>query len=128
MRSSKILVVDDQEITLSVLSDHLGRDHAVDTVEDGQQALEGFAPGQYDVALIDLGMPGMPGDEVARQIRGIDPTIVIVLITGWGLADDDPRRAAFDLHLVKPVGLVDLENTIAQAVRLHDERAAGQDA
>ena len=42
--------------------------------------MEEFVHGRYDVALIDLGMPGTPGDRVARQMRQVDPAVVTVMI------------------------------------------------
>jgi CheY-like chemotaxis protein len=59
------------------------------------------------VILLDLGMPGMSGIEVARRLREgqRNPQPVIVAVTGWGKADDRLRskEAGFDVHLVKPV-------------------------
>ena len=95
----------------------------METVLDGPEALERFAPGRYDVALIDLAMPGMPGDQVARKMQQLDPSVVAVLITGWDLKPDDARLAAFDFWLRKPFDdLGELEASVARAVELHDRR------
>jgi CheY-like chemotaxis protein len=70
-----------------------------------------------DVALIDLGLPGIDGFEVARQIRlhqnGRRP--VLVALTGYGASEHQSRTrdAGFDLHLVKPVDPVALRSLIA---------------
>lgn len=62
-----------------------------------------------DVALIDIGLPGIDGYEVARRLRAGDATgtIKLIALTGYGLADDQQRvlAAGFDLHLVKPVDM-----------------------
>jgi CheY-like chemotaxis protein len=60
-----------------------------------------------EVVLLDIGMPGMNGLEVARSIRALHatPRPFIVAVTGWGTHEDIQRslEAGFDLHLVKPV-------------------------
>ncbi len=123
VRRGRVLVVDDQvavgEMVLEILRDT----YEVRYVSNGRQALNAFANGGYDVALIDLGMPGIPGDQVAREIRQIDPPAVTVLMTGWKLGDGDPRLSAFDFHLWKPFKVLDeVRDVVARAVKLHDER------
>jgi CheY-like chemotaxis protein len=77
------------------------------TVHDGIEALqisEGFRP---EVIMLDIGMPGMNGYEVARRLRqrNSSPQPLLVAVTGWGKPDDETRsrEAGFDAHLVKPV-------------------------
>ena len=91
-------------------------------VRDGREALEQFVPGQWDVALIDLGMPGLSGDRVAAEMRAADSSLATILITGWPLAAADPRGSGFDFRLTKPFGLEIMEATVAQAIALHDAR------
>jgi len=99
--------------------------HHVELATDAEAALARVRPGQYDVAIIDLGMPGLSGQEVGRRLEALDPALARVLFTGWELAEDDPRRQAFDLQLAKPVvSLEALKQTVAQAVELRDRRAA----
>ena len=87
----------------------------------GPEALERFAPGAYDVALIDLGLPGLPGDRVAREMKRRDPLVVTGLITGWDLGPDDPRRDAFDFEIGKPFQDLDqVEKAVAAAIERHD--------
>jgi len=66
-----------------------------------------FAP---DVVLLDLGMPGMSGYDVARALRAQGSRQTIVAVTGWGdtAAKRQAREAGFDHHLVKPVDEADL--------------------
>ncbi|MHC5541498.1 response regulator, partial [Singulisphaera rosea] len=71
--------------------------------------------------LLDIGMPGMDGYEVARRIRSRDektnPEPLLVALTGWG-QDEDRRKskeAGFDLHLVKPVDPDVLQSLLAEA-------------
>jgi CheY-like chemotaxis protein len=71
------------------------------------------------VALLDIGLPGMDGYELARRLRArYGPgTAVLVALTGWGQEEDRRRaqEAGFDHHLVKPVDLSDLRALLAQA-------------
>ena len=73
--------------------------------------------------LIDLGMPGLPGDRVAREMKQVDPLVATVLITGWDLKPDDPRLVVFDLRIEKPFDDLDeIEDVVARAIELHDQR------
>ncbi len=66
----------------------------------------------------------MAGDRVAREIRRADPSLATVLITGWELAEDDPRASPFDFRIQKPFDdLGEVAEVVAEAVALHDERA-----
>ena len=75
------------------------------------------------MALIDLGIPKIPGHEVARQIRQRDPSVVTVLITGWVLPPEDERLTHFDLYLQKPIMAMALSGAMAQAAALYDSRS-----
>ena len=123
-RPARILVVEDEVEAAGFLCRFLEETHHLEVCASAEEALRRTRPGQFDVALIDLGLPGTPGDEVARQLRRRDPSLSTVLVTGWELAVDDPRRVPFDFHLAKPFADLDeLENTIARAIALRDERS-----
>jgi len=103
-----VLVVDDKidaAATLELLLKSLGHDTCA--AYDGHQALRLADEFDPDVVLLDIGMPGLDGYEVARRLRALkrERPMRIVAITGWG-QDADRRRsreAGFDVHLVKPV-------------------------
>ncbi|MDB5805336.1 MAG: chemotaxis protein CheY [Betaproteobacteria bacterium] len=106
--SRRVLVVDDSEDAAEGLSGLLSaRGHLVKTAHDGGRAIEIFTEFCPDIVLLDIGMPGMSGLEVARRLRERNriPRPFIVAVTGWGKAEDEARTqdAGFDLHLVKPV-------------------------
>ncbi|MDP6038200.1 MAG: response regulator, partial [Candidatus Latescibacteria bacterium] len=124
VRSSRILMVEDNDIVIQMTQALMVDKHILDVVADGAIALHRFEPNVYDVALIDLGLPGkMPGNQVAEKMKALDPHIVTILISGWELTDQDARLAPFDFYIQKPVGAPEhLLNVIAQAVDLHDER------
>src|SRR5690606_30706319 len=83
------------------------RQHATTVVYDGTSALEEFEKFQPDVVLLDIGLPGMNGYDVATELRSrpAGSELLLIAISGWG-QDEDRRRsreAGFDHHLVKPV-------------------------
>nr|WP_307731733.1 response regulator [Massilia antarctica] len=88
----------------------------------GVQMARSFLP---DVALVDIGLPGIDGYEVARRLRQGSDTchIKLIALTGYGLADDQRRvlEAGFDKHLVKPVEIANLLDAIGQCAATADE-------
>jgi signal transduction histidine kinase len=118
--SHRILVVDDNvdsAVTLTRLLRHAG--HEVQAAHSGLAALELARTVKPDVVLLDIGLPGMDGLEVARRLRcdlGLTESL-LVAVTGYG-HDDDRRRsedAGFNAHLVKPVDLGALNALLAQS-------------
>jgi signal transduction histidine kinase len=106
--AKRVLIVDDNVDAASMLSvvlRHCG--HEVRMAHSGPDALELARTFGPEVVLLDIGMPGMDGFEVARRLRKMNPQPrpLIVAVTGWGASDDErrTREAGFDLHLVKPV-------------------------
>ena len=123
IRSGRILIAEDDEIVREVLSESLSKIHDVVIVEDGQKALDLVQEDRFDVALIDLSLPGVPGDRIARRIRQVDPAVVTVLMTGWDLSENDPRRAPFDDFIPKPIASIhDVEDVVARSLLVHDAR------
>ena len=104
----KVLVVDDNVDAAEMLRALLeGLGHEVEAVHSGIEALAAAERFKPDVVLLDLGMPGMSGHEVARELRRrhSGPEPLIVAVTGWGKPEDRARarEAGVDVHLVKPV-------------------------
>jgi CheY-like chemotaxis protein len=92
--------------------------HDMRTAYSGQEALDVAEAFQPAVILLDIGMPGMNGYDVARRLREQPATLTAVLVamTGWG-QDEDRRRsqeAGFDQHLVKPVDPQSLKALLAR--------------
>jgi PAS domain S-box-containing protein len=106
--SQRVLVVDDNRDAAESLGMLLEMEHCkVSVAFDGLQALEALDTFKPDIALLDIGMPGMDGYELARRIRATPRgrNLVLVALTGWSQADDKKRAAdaGFDEHLTKPV-------------------------
>ncbi len=116
-RSRRILIVDDNVDAADMLSVVLALDgHIVKTAGDGPRALQLAYAFRPDVVLLDLGLPGMSGFEVAKALRASDTLgqITLIAVTGSG-QDEDRRRthaAGFDHHLIKPVELETLAAVI----------------
>lgn len=123
----KVLVVDDNEdaaVSLSMLLSVMG--HEVITAHSGRQALELAAISPPDVCVIDIGMPGMNGYELAGEIRKTTwgRMALLVAATGWGQQDDkrQARSAGYDHHLTKPMHSGQLEALIAQFLLTRNSR------
>ncbi|HET7402680.1 MAG TPA: ATP-binding protein, partial [Usitatibacter sp.] len=115
-----ILVVEDNadaRETLQRLLELAG--HAVRTAGDGVAGLQAALAHHPEVALIDIGLPGMDGYEVVRRIRAAEAETgrhaLLVALTGYGLPEDRERAlaAGFDAHVVKPVDSQALEELLA---------------
>jgi len=106
--NQRVLVVDDNRDAAESLAMLLELDNCtVSVAHDGLQALEALESFKPQLALLDIGMPGMDGYELARRIRAtrLGREVQLVALTGWGQADDKKRAAesGFDQHLTKPV-------------------------
>lgn len=119
MVHKRVLVVDDNVDAaegLRMLLELMGVEaHAVFDGVSGLSAVAEFAP---DMVLLDIGMPGMDGYEFARRVRAENPQCpTLVAVSGWGQQDDRKRsrEAGIDAHLVKPVGLEELQEILKKA-------------
>ena len=117
----RVLVVDDNVDAAQSLARLLSRlyDQDVRVAHDGYRAValaEEFRP---EVVLLDIGMPGMDGYEVARRLRARPDLqdVTIIALTGWGQEGDRARtkEAGFDIHIVKPVDPDELYRHIARS-------------
>ena len=115
---TRVLVVDDNEDaanSLAMLLDAEGIEHRV--VHDGPSALAAADAFRPDVVLLDIGMPGMDGYEVARRLRAqpLHAHARLVALTGWSYEQDQARSraAGFDHHLRKPAHIDELMALLA---------------
>ncbi|MET0280357.1 MAG: PAS domain S-box protein [Steroidobacteraceae bacterium] len=104
----RVLIADDNEdaaLTLALLLEISG--HQVAVAHDGAQALQKFDEVRPEVVVLDIGMPGMDGYEVARRLRSRPDAdaVTLIALTGWGQHTDKANAlaAGFDLHFTKPV-------------------------
>ncbi|THC43992.1 hybrid sensor histidine kinase/response regulator [Massilia sp. Mn16-1_5] len=115
----RILVVDDNvdaAATLGMLLETAG--HSVRVEHSAQGALAAASHGEFDVVLLDIGLPDMSGHELARALRGLPccGDSALVAVSGYGQAQDRrmSEEAGFAAHLVKPVAADELIETIAR--------------
>jgi PAS domain S-box-containing protein len=107
-RSRSVLIIEDNDDTresLRLLLESLG--HRVLSAADGPHGLGLALQHQPDVVLVDLGLPGLDGYQIARALRASSAgkTALLIAVTGYGQVEDRQRskEAGFDAHLVKPV-------------------------
>jgi len=106
-RARHILVIEDNPDAREMLRVALEVDgHRVDVAEDGPLGVEMARSSRPDVVLVDIGLPGLNGYEVAKQVRALFGRHVrLIAVTGYGRPEDRSRTeaAGFDAHLTKPV-------------------------
>jgi PAS domain S-box-containing protein len=116
----RVLLVDDDPKVRESLAEILTRaGHAVTSVASGPAALAAFAPGQFDSVLTNIGMADMNGWELAERLRAADPAVSILLVTGWGLRDEERsrmERLGISRCLSKPVRPEELDAAVRDAV------------
>lgn len=117
--SLRILVVDDNvgaSYLLRKLLENLN-EHQVETSHDGPSAVEKIKEFHPHLALLDIGLPGMDGYQVAREIRQHDrfDDVLLVALTGYGQEDDKrkSKEAGFDEHLVKPPSMDQIKEILS---------------
>ena len=108
---------------LALLLDRLGAGR-VEVATDGVAAVSKARELLPDVVLLDIGLPGKDGYQVARELRGhreLDG-VVLVALTGYGQEQDRlrSREAGFDEHLVKPASIDDLQRVLAMTRPIRD--------
>ena len=113
------MIVDDNEAAADLLQELLSlQDHTARCTYSGTQALEACAGEIFDVALVDITLPDLPGTEVARRLRASSRPPLLVAVTGLSSQDAGASEAGlFDHHLQKPIDFDALDRIL--------ERAAG---
>ncbi len=104
----RVLLVEDNPDSRKMLQTMLQLDgYQVESATSGVEGLEAIRAGEFDVALIDIGLPGMDGYTLARQVREMETThrTYLLALTGYGRSRDRQAvlEAGFDAHLVKPL-------------------------
>jgi two-component system, sensor histidine kinase len=116
----RVLVVDDNDDAAEMLSLMLEQDgYKTTIVHDGSAALDAAHTLTPDIVILDIGLPGINGYEVAEQIRADTslPEMALIALTGWGSPEDRRKAlaAGFDVHLTKPVTAEDLHDALGRA-------------
>jgi CheY-like chemotaxis protein len=115
-----VLVIEDNPDAREALVALLELDgYDVESAADGPTAIELTRAKRPDVALVDIGLPGIDGYEVARRIRSLGgQQPALVALTGYGQPEDRQRavEAGFDAHLVKPVDPSNLAELLSRGI------------
>jgi DNA-binding NtrC family response regulator len=117
-KSIKLLLVDDEVDFLKSLSERLSlRDFEVTTASEGKQAIKAAKKGHFDVAILDLRMPGMDGTEVLKVLKDKHKWLEVVMLTGHGSVDsavEAGKLGAFG-YLEKPYDFDNLVSMLKDA-------------
>lgn len=116
-RPYRILLVDDELDMVTLLSELLERaGHQTHVVHDGHAALAALGQFSPEIVLLDLGLPGLDGYEVAKRLREAiqsAPPPLLVAVTGYQSDPDRLKQAGFDHHLIKPLSMQKLSAFLA---------------
>ncbi|HVL55305.1 MAG TPA: response regulator, partial [Burkholderiaceae bacterium] len=122
MSRLRLLIVDDNRDAASSLAQLMRiHGHRVETAFDGPSALQLAREQHFDAFVLDIGLPGFDGHELARRIRELPGSgnAIFVALTGYGQPADRERSSAagFDHHLVKPIEPELLERLLAESAQ-----------
>ena len=113
-----VLVIDDDEDVREVLADILTDEgHRVESATDGPSGIQLFRDKQFDIVFTDLGMPGISGWDVAREIKGIREQTLLALVTGWDVhyQQENIEKYHIDFVLNKPFQVSHIMEVISMA-------------
>ena len=116
---AKLLIVDDE----AIVRDSLGKwfreeGYEVGTAESASEALTRLAEARWDLALVDIKMPGMDGIELQRRLREIDPELIVIIMTGYASVETAVaalKNGAYD-YVTKPFDPDDIANVVRNAI------------
>lgn len=118
---SKLIIVDDERIVRESLRHWFEEEgYIIDTAENGNEALQKFSVNKYDLALIDMKMPGMTGLELLKKVKVIDPGCIAILITAFAsvpTAIQALKDGAYD-YVTKPIDPDELNNIVKNALEI----------
>jgi CheY-like chemotaxis protein len=118
-RTLDILVVDDEQSICLLLQDVLSRfGHRVTTCQDGAAAVELATERSFDLAFMDIRMPGMGGLEALKKLHEIHPDTTYVMITGYAATDvvEESLRSGASACLCKPFSLSQVTKLLQQLI------------
>jgi DNA-binding NtrC family response regulator len=111
----RLLIVDDEPLILEVLSEHFSPEYVVDTALNGADALGAILRARPDVVMLDINMPRMNGVEVLKDIKQIDDSIAVIMVTAneqVAMAAEALRNGAFG-YVPKPFDFRYLDHMLA---------------
>lgn len=116
--SRRVVIVEDNNDSRESLRMLLEAwDYQVEVAADGLQGVKKILALRPAAAVVDIGLPGLDGYQVARQVRSVlENEILLIALTGYGQAEDRKRAltAGFDVHMKKPADLDQLFRLLAE--------------
>jgi DNA-binding response OmpR family regulator len=126
MPGMRVLLVDDEPELVFTMAERLElRGYEVDAVTSGAEALERVRNTPYDVAVVDLKMPGMSGAEVLDSISADYPEMPVILLTGHGASgeeEQDSVEVKACAYLFKPINIEELIKAMEACLKDKHER------
>jgi CheY-like chemotaxis protein len=120
-RVLRIVLVEDNDDLRMIFREVIEQDgHHVDEASNGVEGVARILAARPDVAIIDLGLPGIDGNEVARRVRAVlGQSVALVAMTGRSSASDqhDAHTAGFDTHMTKPIQRAQLQQMLEMVGR-----------
>lgn len=116
----KLLIVDDETRFLNTLAQRLRlRGFDVTAVDNGTDAIETAKTGEFEIALVDLKMPGMDGEKVLELLKENDPFIEVIILTGHGSLESSVACSKLGSHgyLQKPCETIELLQILKEAYK-----------
>jgi DNA-binding NtrC family response regulator len=111
----RLLIVDDEPLILEVLTEHFKSEYDIDTALNGADALGAILRARPDVVMLDINMPRMNGVEVLKDIKQIDESIAVIMVTAneqVAMAAEALRNGAFG-YVPKPFDFRYLDHMLA---------------
>ncbi len=128
--AEKILIVEDDSFIITFISKVLkSQGYLVTTTMTGKDALEKIQASNYNLVLLDIGLPDMTGTEILRKIREIDYDIIVIMITGNPQLDSsiDSVNYGADGFLTKPFSDTDLVGIVKEKIKQRFNRLVNND-
>lgn len=136
--AGRILVIDDEEPVVEAIGRMLEvENYEVQTALNGVEGVELFKAGRHDLVLTDLRLGDIPGTEVLRQVKKIDPNVAVIILTGYATTESavEAIKLGADDYLTKPVRMSELSMAVRnqisavklqERVRTLNEEVAGE--
>jgi len=124
IKKATILVIDDEDTVREALEDMLAAGgHRVISSSSAKEGIELFKKEKVDLVFTDLGMPEIPGWQLAKLIKEIEPRTPVVMITGWGIqvAKEEIKDSSIDFFIAKPFREDELLEIMAEAMKLREK-------
>ncbi len=115
----KVIIVDDEQKFIKMLAKRLVmRGIETDVVDSGEEAIKKIAHTDYDVAVLDIKMPGISGLELKKELATIAPSLKFIFVTGHGTVGESEKSSKKkDIYLSKPLDIEILIKKMSEVIK-----------